>query len=264
MPARSGSDMPPFDENLNIALDALYSAFGTYPEPASLEGSPYKNVAGMFRSLRAAPLRELTGDQIGPYAGSALLTVGGLAEYKHYLPRIVEQAVLIAPHVGTDPPIIAERLKRASWRTWPQCEQVALRSVFHAAWSWAVEQPLETGVDASGWLCGIAALEEPVLPVLTDWGARSSTDALLHAASLGMTVENLLSKKEADLAYWSYVKPELRLLIAEWVTGQDRIKAFRAGLEAVGDDNRWYIEQALSIAQNSAPHQGPGSTASRY
>lgn len=244
--------MAPFDANLSNALDRVYSAFSIYPEPTDLEGSPYKDVAGMFRLLKAAPLRELTGDQIGPYAGSAILTVGDVAEYKYYLPRIVEQAVLMAPHMGTTPPIIAERLKRAAWRNWPEGEQNALKTVFYAAWSWTVEQHLGSGADASGWLCAIATLEEPILPVLSEWSARPSVNALLQAAWLATMVKYLLSEED-DLPYfWSFVKPADRSLVANWVTSQERTAAFREGIGSVDQDDRWYIEEALDVASSGS------------
>jgi hypothetical protein len=237
--------MPSFDARLNDAIEALYAAFAVYPAPRDLEGSKFKDVAGMFRALKAAPLRKLTGDQIGPYAGSALLTVGGVDDYKHYLPRIIEQAVLQAPYMGTDPAIIAERLKRAGWRSWPEREKTALRSVFEAAWSWSVEQHPESGAEASDWLCGIAALREPLLPVLNDWSARPSMHALLQAAWLGMMAKDLPSCSEDELGYWSYVTPEDRRLVVEWVTSAERIASFRARIDAVDAHDRWYVEKAI-------------------
>ncbi len=143
----------------------------------------------------------------------------------------------------------AERLKRALWTSWPEREQAALRSVFRAGWAWAVEQSPETGSNASDWLCGIAALEEQVLPVLLDWGARPSINALRQAAWLGLTIRNLISNALDDLAYWTYVKPEVRRSIVEWGTSRERIDALQAGLDAVGEDDRWYVEKALNIAQ---------------
>jgi hypothetical protein len=176
--------MVPFDANLREALERVYAAFAPYPAPARLEGAPHKDPAGMLRSLEAAPLRTLSDDQIAPYAGSALLTVGGVADYKHYLPRIIELGVRGSGQVGADAPIIAERLKRAAWRTWPEAEQVSVKSTFRAAWSWSVDQHPGFGASAEDWLCGIAALGEPIDPLLQEWSARASTEALLQSAWL--------------------------------------------------------------------------------
>lgn len=240
--------MVPFDSNLREALEGLYAAFADYPAPARLKGSPHKDPAGMLTLLRTAPLRMLSGDQIGPYAGSALLTVGGVADYKHYLPRIIELGVQGSVHMGTDAPIIAERLKRAGWRTWFEAEQVSIRSAFRAAWSWSVDQHPGFGATAEEWLCGIAALGEPIEPLLREWSARTSTEALLQSAWLGMSAARLTSSSDHDLAYWNYVSPAARKVVSDWVTGHERLSAFLQGLETAPEDDRWCIDQALEAA----------------
>ena len=73
--------------------------------------------------------------------------------------------------------------------------------------------------------------------------------ALRQAAWFGLTIKNLVSVALDDLAYWTYVKPEVRHSIVEWATSRERIEALQAGLHAVGEDDRWYVEQALSVAQ---------------
>jgi hypothetical protein len=240
--------MVPFDANLRDALEGLYAAFAPYPAPTTLEGSPYKDTVGMLRSLQAAPLRMLSDDQIGPYAGSALLTVGGVPDYKHYLPRIIELGMRGSGHMGADAPIIAERLKRAAWRTWPEAEQVSVRSAFRAAWSWSVEQHPDFGATAEDWLCGIAALGEPIERLLREWSARTSTQALLQSAWLAMPAARLMSSSDNDLAYWSYVSPATRKVVSDWVTGDERLAAFLHGLETVPEHDRWCIDRALETA----------------
>jgi hypothetical protein len=245
------SSLPPFGPRLSEAIERLYLTFSAYPEPAGLEGSPYKDVAGMVRSLKAAPLRQLTGDQIGPYAGSAILTVGDVADYKHYLPRILEQAVLKAPHIGVDPPIIADRLKYAGWRDWREEEQAAITHVFVSAWSWAVDQHPGAGANASDWLCGICALEEPVLPILEDWSTRPSVESVLQAAWLRTMFP---AGPNEELAYWSYVRPADRRRVLDWLLSPERIDAFKACWAKVDDFDRWDIEQALGVHQQDRRH----------
>src|SRR5262249_5226325 len=82
------------------ALNDAYELFSIYPRPRHLEASPVENADEMLRALTAAPLRQLTGEQIGPYSGSAILTVGDVNDYKHFLPRILEQAVRAPEWMG--------------------------------------------------------------------------------------------------------------------------------------------------------------------
>ena len=78
---------------LAAALQQAYQVFANLPRPAHLEAAPHRDGDRMLSSLTAAPLRELTGEQIGPYAGCAITTVGSERDYRHFLPRILELAV---------------------------------------------------------------------------------------------------------------------------------------------------------------------------
>lgn len=240
---------PPFDSNLRDAVNRLYSVFSVYPAPTELAGSPYKDVAGMFRNLQSAPLEELSDDAIGPYAASAILTVGGVAEYKHYLPRIIEQGVLLSAHLGPEPEIIAGRLSYADWKLWPKEEQAAIRAAFHAAWSWAVDQDFASWVRASDWLCAIALLGEPIGPVLEEWSSRPSRRAVIQAAWLGVEVEHLTSDPAHSMGWWTKVAKSDQLLVVDWATNSDRAASFEAAVDLVGEDDRRHVERALKIAR---------------
>src|SRR5690348_4317961 len=111
---------------LSEAIEGAYAKFAAYGRPSKLETSPLRDPKAILATLTGAPLRELTGKQIGPYAGWALTTVGSVQDYKHFLPRILEQAVLAPEWMGTQPQVIAARLKRALWRGWPVSEQAAV------------------------------------------------------------------------------------------------------------------------------------------
>ncbi len=76
---------------LQRLIDDCYDAFAPYPPPRSLHA--LRDPVAILATLTSAPLRELTGEQIGPYAGWAMTTVGDVTDYKHFLPRILEQAV---------------------------------------------------------------------------------------------------------------------------------------------------------------------------
>lgn len=103
------------NDSLQHAIDCCYDLFARYPRPLAFQASPLRNPAEILKTLTAGPLRELTGEQIGPYAGYAITTVGDVDDYKHFLPRILEQAVQQPIWTGTEPPIIGQRLKMANW-----------------------------------------------------------------------------------------------------------------------------------------------------
>jgi hypothetical protein len=148
-----GQIMKPNDE-LARRLDDAYIVFSRYPQPSKLDASPLRDAKAILRTLTAAPLRELAGAQIGPYSGWAMTTVGTALDYKHFLPRILEEAVLTNEWMGTDPEVLAERLKMAEWHTWPEDEQAAVLRVFEAACQ--LEETLSAG--GVSWQKGLAVL----------------------------------------------------------------------------------------------------------
>ena len=81
------------EEEVQRTVAAAYAVFARYGRPQVMDASPARDGQQMLRTLSAAPLRELSSEAVGPYSGSALFTVGSLADYKHFLPRILDIAV---------------------------------------------------------------------------------------------------------------------------------------------------------------------------
>ena len=143
---------------LQRAIDKCYDIFAVYPRPDRLEASPLRDPAALLRTLTSAPLQELGGEQIGSYAGYALTTVGSVQDYKHFLPRILEFAVRKPQWMGTEPPVIGNRLRHGKWPDWPSAEQHCIRDLFICACLQAFAEHPDT-TDAGPWLFGIAILE---------------------------------------------------------------------------------------------------------
>lgn len=60
--------------SVDEALALAYVAFAPVPRPRSLHGSPLRNVDKILRDTTAAPLRQLTHEQLGLFASSAITT----------------------------------------------------------------------------------------------------------------------------------------------------------------------------------------------
>lgn len=93
------------DPDLQAALDAVYAVFHGYPRPKAFEAAPPRNPKRLLAQLSSKSQTELTSDDINGYMGWAMTTVGGVNDYKHFLPRILELAVQGSArvHVGGDP-----------------------------------------------------------------------------------------------------------------------------------------------------------------
>lgn len=117
---------------LAAAVERAYLAFEDVWRPRRIEYSPYQEPS-VVAPLITVPLRDLTDDQIGAYAGSAMLTIGSEEDYNYFVPRILELAVHAPFWIGTAPEQLAERLEMAGWRSWPADQRAAIIDVFELA-----------------------------------------------------------------------------------------------------------------------------------
>lgn len=206
---------------LLAALDAAYEAFSGYLRPQQLEATPTRDATKILATLSSAPLGSLSGEQIGPYAGWALTTVGSVEDYKHFLPRILEQAVRAPEWMGTKPSVVASRLNMAKWRTWPKPESAAVIEVFVAALRDSICRHPDDGCDASEWLCALASIGEDVQPHLRDWLDGGKGNSLLQIADLATQLPGLASLDAHEQAIWADLTPKVRNDIITWLTSAD-------------------------------------------
>ncbi|MDN3241739.1 hypothetical protein [Glycomyces tritici] len=153
---------------LDAAIDRLYTVFSTVPRPAAIDLCPCcMTEAEAAAILVPVPLRELRTEVLAPYAGDVLLTVGSVADFRYFLPRIFD----IACTSGFDWPELEplfRRLRDAAWTAWAAEEQAGIRGLLQAYW----EQTLAVGEhDAGTVLCAIGNAEDDLGPYLDEWTA---------------------------------------------------------------------------------------------
>ena len=126
----SSSPLPP-QERLHQTIEGLYAAFASYPL-SSLEGCPCCVSAGNKAQVTCRPLRELTEDDMGRYAGKAMTTWGTVDDFKHFLPRLFELTAAFRPPYEEF--VVFGKLDYGRWRTWPTAEIEAIEQYFLALW----------------------------------------------------------------------------------------------------------------------------------
>jgi len=241
------------DKQLQLLIDDCYAAFSPYPRPLVLHASPLRDPVQILTTLTSAPLRELTGEQIGPYAGYAMTTVGDVDDYKHFLPRILEQAVHEQLWMGTDPPIIAQRLKKGKWLDWPVHEQAAIGALFAGAWTQAIKEHPDDE-DAENWICGIACLDLDLAPALEKWLAAPSINAALQLADFMQSgAEFVFENDTAERSYWSYVDEAKIHQMRRWLLSQPVHRLLLTASGRTPLSHVWMIDKALEALASFGP-----------
>lgn len=237
---------------LQDVIDNCYAAFAFYRQPRRLEASPYRDPAAILATLSSAPLRDLTGEQIGPYAGWAMTTVGDVDDYKHFLPRILELAVSVEPSLGFDPPIIAGKLRYGRWHAWPREERAAVHSLFSAAWHHGLEQHTDE-LDPKGWLTGIALIDGDLDTALEAWLRSPSPNATLQLAAFVGGEAELIFSDRANRNFWEGAEDAVIERMRRWLLGEPVADRLLLASGAVGAADEWHIDRALLALDALSP-----------
>ncbi|WP_256754062.1 hypothetical protein [Mesorhizobium sp. Mes31] len=241
------------DDQLQRLIDDFYTAFSPYPRPHTMHASPLRDTVALLKTLSSAPLRNLAGEQIDPYASYALTTVGDVDDYKHFLPRMLELAVHEQRWPGTQPTSIVLRLKRARWLDWPTREQAAIRALFDAACSQVIlAHPDEE--EAGNWICAYACLDLDLAPILEQWLVTPSIDAALQLAQfMQHDAKFVFENDTSERAIWSYVDETEIHRMRRWLLGPPVHKMLLAARGRTPPSHLWLVEKAFDALADFRP-----------
>jgi hypothetical protein len=167
-------------EALDAAVERVYRTFSTRPRAAP-QVSPYAGVTDeQIRALAAKPRRDLTKSDLERYARSAMTTWGTPADFKYFMPRILE---LITRHPGWGDAVMFEALNRAEWRTWPEVEREAVHEYLRALWAWALAAGPDV-IHAAMVLCGVGLAVDDLAPWLNEWRTDRGYEATRQIGTL--------------------------------------------------------------------------------
>lgn len=237
------------ETNLRNAIDESYEEFSGIPCPRTLETSPLRNGDEILRTLTSAPLRELSGEEIGPYSGWAITTVGNDRDYRHFLPRILELAVTDPGWVGTMPPVLAGKLNMGAWRNWPANQKFAIVRFFDAALDAMIERhPDDWPAEAADWFCAIATLGEPIAPVVERWRTSDQANAALNMAGfLNEQSHNLRKHGEVRGSFWKEVSEEVRREAAQLLFESRTMVFLCSAMDKVSEEDRFcHLDPAIA------------------
>lgn len=154
-----GEAMP----NIQDTIEALYRAFAKNPRPRHIDGCPCCIDKNEIHVLLAKSLRAITPRELASYASSAFLTVGEVADYLYFLPRILEITATDSSW-WPSPEITGRAIREANPEMWPDVQRSALCNFFSAMIGSTIEGAEYDRLDE--WMCAIAYTGIDVWPFL--------------------------------------------------------------------------------------------------
>jgi len=198
------------------AIERLYTAFAPYPLHQYIEGCPCCVSLSDQAKIRSKPLRSLTERDIGRYATKALTTWGTIADFKHFLPCLLELVV-------TDPvfneAILASKLQLAQWNQWPRHEREAIRAYLIALWQYVLlcDDLRGLGHSADDWLTFIGGIVDDLSPFLALWQDSTAAAARRQLASFVCDNGDTLLRKNKLGNVWWKDRPDQMRQAAKWL-----------------------------------------------
>lgn len=124
------------------ALAGVYAAFSSYSMSDPFDFCDHCVSAQEVKSIRETPLRDLTFDQLWTIASNIVLTIGGVGDFKFFLPRLIEGSREgAAYYIET----VFTRFRNAGFEAWPSAEQHAVQAYIRSQF----EENAESAVDGT-------------------------------------------------------------------------------------------------------------------
>jgi hypothetical protein len=144
--------------SLEEAIRAQYEAFPSV-RPQTLGGCPHCTSPDQLQQLLARPREDLGAPQLSTYGHKAMTTIGGVAEFRYFWPRLAELS--ISGELFTAVETVFGKPVYGKHGTWPRREQDALLDLAAAVGEWLGSEELEPGA-ADTWVCCVGELCEGV------------------------------------------------------------------------------------------------------
>lgn len=192
---------------LQQAIEALYAAFATVPKPDKIDGCRCCIEDKEVWVMLSKPLRELSDQELGSYAGSALLTVGDPKDYRFYLPRILELTVM-NPSWWPSLEVVGRAMVSAGWLEWSEAERTALVGFFQARVGDLIASSDSFRLDEI--IFGAARARMPMEPLLAQVAASSGATLDFYQDNAESLLWRTLSNR-----FWED-DPEGAKVVVDW------------------------------------------------
>lgn len=197
----------------------LYRVFSKYEKPSDFRACKHCMSDEEKAVLLNGWLRELEPDELAGYAGKVFLTVGGLDDFKYFLPRILQLSVNEEFFMPC-PEVVFGSLRMAEWEQWPEDERAAILELINCKFDLLLQNPESKGSDLDEWICAFGQCVPDITPYLNRLFEKANEDKLLSFIEWNPSV---FTMNKLDNAFWLLTSINEERVLA-WMK-QERIKA---------------------------------------
>lgn len=195
------------------AVEVLYATFAA-SRPGHIAGCPCCIADKKVDVLLRTPLRTLSAADLEPYASAVLVTVGEEADFRFFLPRIIELTGFL-PDDWPSPEILLGKLMLAGWEGWSERERYAVTEAIDGLLElWLLTEPFN-GRKVDQLICGacLAGLDpEPWLQRLAEPGRIRGLVSLYERNAARLSAEGQLANP-----HWAGATPEAAGAVAAFL-----------------------------------------------
>jgi hypothetical protein len=196
----------------------VYDAFANYSKPADFPACECCLSDEEKKVLLRGKLKELSADELSSYAADVFQTVGSVADFKYFLPRILELSVN-GEFSWPDPPVVMVKLRLADWDQWPGHERSAVIDLLVEKFRCLLQDEHTDGSDIDEWLCALGRCVPDITPYLEPLLDKANESKLLSFIERSWPG---LSKGKLASAFWAEAADNQERVVA-WLN-QPRVK----------------------------------------
>jgi hypothetical protein len=205
--------------------------------------------------LLSKPLEELTVDDVQRYSWKALTTWGTVADFKRFLPRLLE-VMVIDECSAIEPAVLLGKLRLASWQKWPESERLSVDRYLEAVW-----EDCLTAEAGSVWvdelLCGLGHAVDDLQPFLSSWiNCRVKTGYAHLLIFVDWNAATILKRKHLQNSFWSEAGQQMSCVVT-WLLDPQTMSALEEIFDTASDES-FAIDLAAVIDRMSSLQQSFG------
>jgi len=241
-------------------IEELYRVFSPYRVGDEISGCSHCVPADQSHFLATTPRAELSADDLDKYAFKAMTTWGNEADFKYFLPRLLELVLTEGINAFNFPEVLFGKLEYARWFDWPTAERRAIESYLRAFWRAQIEcEPTEQeGFAIDSALCALANACRSVDEYLTTWTQSKSPNAVRQLAQfVWFHADRILTKNHPFIGHWDG-RPATSEVLA-WIKSDDAVSFLQQGSVFLTGHLTYVPEQLAAIRSDAVelPCSGP-------